>query len=224
MISADYIFNEIGGAGALWCGAHSENADLARRAEEVVRRGAACVSASPDDVGTLWIWLEKNPVKIYGRFYLPDGMGADIDTLSDLTARINACFKRGASGAQVFVTRRDLAAFADQMHTIRDDLFFNKDLSIGLDLSEIDVSDWGDVFAALIKMRASSVVFVLSKDMGKKSDFVGRVFGALNAWNPAFRGDLHFAAGANLLRAEQVWRLVASVRPEMQKGARIFIS
>lgn len=224
MIDVDYIFNELGTAGAIWCAGAAENADLARVAQDVVRRGVMCLSAAPDDIESLWVWLEKQPVKIYGRFYLPDGAGGDMNAVSDLARRINLAFKQGAHGAQIFVRRRDLDAFVDQLHAVRDDLFFNKDLSIGMDVADIDPAHWAAISAALARVRASSLLLALTRDAGVKSDFVGRVFGVLGAWNPAFTGDLHFSTGAVYARAEQAARLLRKMRPELADGARFFVS
>ena len=107
---------------------------------------------------------------------------------------------------------------------IRDDLFFNRELSIGLDLMEIDAGDWENLFAKLQKINASSVLFVLSKDLGNKSDFVGRVYGMLESWDANNKFNLGFMFGSDLMRIEQVVRLVESVRPELGGRIKFFVN
>ena len=111
---------------------------------------------------------------------------------------------------------------SQNLRPIRDDLFFNKNLSVGLDICKIEPEQWADVFGALNAISAASVIFVLSCDTGDKSDFVGRFYGALNAMD-TFRGDVHFAPLANPTRAEQVVRLIEQIRPEKLTNLRFFI-
>ena len=111
-----------------------------------------------------------------------------------------------------------------QTHIIRDDLFFNRELVIGLDIGDIDSDDWENLFHELKRINASAVMFVLTKDFGKKSDFVGRVYGILNAWDSEFNGALHFALENRPERIDQAQRLVESIRPELVKNLRFFVN
>ncbi|MBR4860531.1 MAG: hypothetical protein IKV10_04480, partial [Alphaproteobacteria bacterium] len=117
-----------------------------------------------------------------------------------------------------------LRPMIDQVAIIRDDLFFNRELVIGLDIGDIDSDDWANLFNELKRINASAVCFVLTKDMGKKSDFVGRVYGMLNAWDSEFSGALHFALENRPERIDQARRLVESIRPELAKDLRFFVN
>ena len=80
------------------------------------------------------------------------------------------------------------------------------------------------MFHQLKRINASAVCFVLTKDAGKKSDFVGRVYGMLNAWDSEFGGALHFALENRPERIDQARRLVESIRPELLSGLRFFVN
>lgn len=220
MIEPDFFFDDISKNSALWCASDGADETLARAAETVVTRGMPMVSVAPDSVGRMWTWLEKMPVKIVARFYLNEK--TDDKDFSDLAVRINTAFKHGAHGAQIFVQAKNLIRFADAMALVRDDLFFNRDLSVGLDVNEIDAADWQSVFGALGKIRASSIILVMTRDVGDKSDFVGRIHAMLDAWG-TFGGDVHFALGGSMVRMEQAWRLIGAMRPGLQSGVRFFV-
>ena len=84
--------------------------------------------------------------------------------------------------------------------------------------------EFADMFECLKKINASSVCFALTRDDGKKSDFVGRVYGLLNAWDSDFHGALHFALENRPERIEQAHRLVKSIRPELIPDLRFWIN
>ena len=143
--------------------------------------------------------------------------------ISEITIRINNAFKQGAHGAQIFLPYGALDDLVEQTHVIRDDLFFDKDLEIGIDIGDVDVFEWENLFQKLRKINASSVLFVFTKDTGKKSDFVGRIYAMLNAWNDNNDFDLHFAFGADFMRIEQVWRLVETLKPGLLSRVKFFV-
>jgi hypothetical protein len=144
--------------------------------------------------------------------------------ISDVTMAINSAFKRGAHGAQIFLAYSALAGLVEQIHVIRDDLFFEKDLSIAIDINQIDSDDWNDLFENLQKINATSLLLTMSKDMGDKSDFVGRFYGMLDVWNSENKFDIHLAFGQNFQRIEQALRLIKSMRPELIKTTKVFIN
>ncbi len=225
MMDADNILKQISEYTALWCPAVGEETDLAAMAQYAIAQKNTIISAAPDSVAKLWPWLEGSGVAIYARFYLNgDKNGTYEERISDLTARINTVFKQGASGAQVFVKLSDLELFVSQLHVIRDDLFFNKTLTIGLDINDIGPYDWADLFGNLKKIQAASLLLAMPRDTGDKSDFVGRLYGAMDMWDTEFRGDLHFALGQNFIRIDQAFRLVQEMRPKLQNGLKFFIS
>lgn len=214
MIEKNMILNQIGERVALWCAADLDAGDLARAVGVLEQRDMRFISVSSTSVETVWPWLEEKKSKIYARFYFPDKRVSE-KQVSDVTVQINNAFKHGAHGAQIFLQVSALSGLVEQTHVIRDDLFFDKDLIIGLDISSVDADMWDGLFENLRKINANAVVFALTKDMGDRSDFVGRIYGMLNAWVAENNFDLHFAFGPNFMRIEQVLRLAHSVKPEL---------
>lgn len=223
MIDKEYILNELGDSVAVWCASDLDGGELARVVEHIVDKKITDVSVSPDSISVVWPWLEGVGVKIFGRFYLDDvspGAGA----ISDITAKINTALRTGATGAQVFVRYASLSELVGQTHIVRDDLFFDKELVIGLDINEIGAYDWAGLFGNLKKIKASAVMFFLGDDMGDKSDFIGRLYGMLNSWDDEFSGALQFALGENFARIEQAKRLTTMIKPALAKRLKFFIS
>lgn len=222
MIDIDFIFDELGTSAALWSTARTDQCSLAHVAEFALKRGVSMMSVLPDAVSVLWPWLENAPVQILGRFYLPP-RGGDV-AVSELAARCRTTFCSGGTGAQIFVSACDLKRFATALVPIRDDLFFNKYLSIGIDLADIEPLDWPNVFEIVRNINANSLAVALTRDMGDKSDFVGRVYGMLDSWDDSFGGDLHFCLGANPIRIDQARRLVHQLRPDLDSRVMFFIN
>ncbi len=223
MMDGNVFLEEYQSYAALWCAGNLEATDLARVAADAVEKKLCAVSVVPDSVGVVWPWLENSMTQIMARFYFPDKIISDAQ-ISDVTSRINMAFKRGAHGAQVFLPASALTGLVENVHIIRDDLFFDKTLEIGIDIGEVGAYDWGELFANLRKINASSVLFVLTNDMGNKSDFVGRLYGMLNAWDKNNNFDLHFAFGPNFMRIEQTVRLIESMRPELLNGVKFWFN
>ena len=144
--------------------------------------------------------------------------------MSDVVQKINATFKQGANGAQVFLSVSDLKKFVDYIRVIRDDLFFDKEFSVGLDLSDVGPFDWNDLYEEARKLNVNSVLFALVKDMGNKSDFVGRIYAMLNAWNNDNEFELHFALGPDSMRIEQVVRLVEQLQPQLLDRIKFLVN
>lgn len=222
MMVTDAFFDEISANTALWCEGGVEAGELARVASAAAAQTMPVISALPADVPMLWTWLEKTTVRIYSRFYLPARGAHDEKAISDLTVRINAAFKQGAHGAQIFMRAADVSDFADEIGTVRDDLFFNRELAIGIDISEVGPFEWTAVFDAMRRLRAGALVLVLTRDDGDASDFVGRLYAAVCAAANA-KCDLHFVLGNNPVRIEQALRMVRALRPEKAGGVRIFL-
>lgn len=223
MIDKSMIFDMVGTNAGLWCGADMDATDLADAVHCADVQKLPMISVVPNMVQTVWPWVEDNNIKIMSRFYL-DGRKITEKQISDITVRINTSLRQGANGAQIFLSYGALAGLVEQTHVVRDDLFFNKDLSIGMDVGEIGPFDWADVFANLQKINASSVIFVFTHDTGDKSDFVGRLYGMLNAWDAANKFSLQFAFGPNLLRIEQAMRLVQQMQPGLMGELRFWIN
>ena len=221
MIDKDNILGGIGFNMAMWCPAGLDSADLSHVVEQVIATDTHAISVAPDSVPIVWPWLENNSVQIFSRFYM-DVVSAD--TVSDLTEKINSVFKQGADGAQIFIRFKDIDAFVSQLYMIRDDLFFNKDLIIGIDICDVGPFDWGHLFSGLKKIRANGVMLALSRDTGDRSDFVGRIYAALNAWDGEYDGKLQFAVGLNPTRIDQVVRLTRLIQPNLCKNTMFFVS
>ena len=222
MIDIRSFCEQMNGAAAPMCARDADTGDLVHAAQIAMETHARRISVDAAAVSTVWPWLENSGVKISARF-APTTATAPDARISDLAARINAAFKQGADAAQVFVNVHALDTFVDDMRTIRDDLFFNRHLSVALDLGACNALDWAGVFDALGRVRADSVLFTLTNDTGDKSDFVGRVYSML-ATDTLWRGQLHFALGRNLSRIEQVVRLTRAMRPERLAGEIFFIN
>lgn len=222
MMATDAFFDEISANTALWCEGGFEAGELARVASAAAAQTMPVISALPADVPMLWTWLEKTTVRIYSRFYLPARGARDEKAISDLTARVNAAFKQGAHGAQIFMRAADLTDFVNEIGAVRDDLFFNRELAVGIDIAEVGPFDWTAVFDAVRRLRAGALVLVLTRDNGDASDFVGRLYAAVGAAANA-KCDLHFVLGNNPVRIEQALRMVRAVRPEKAGGVRIFL-
>ncbi len=223
MIDTDDILEHIGAATGIWCAADIDTPDLAAAADLVVAHGLRDISVAPAAVSVVWPWLERTAVQIAARFYLsPAGRVATFDDVSDIAARINSAFKQGASSAQVFMRLADVSPFVQNMFPIRSDLFFNKDLVIGLNIGEINPSDWSGLIENLNQIGAA-LLLVLPQDRGLKSDFVGRMYGLLDGPVEKFNGALHWCLGVGHNRAEQVVRLVTAMQPQIMPRLKFWV-
>jgi len=207
----------------VWCPATEDGTELARMADMAVSYGVGMMSVAPNSVRVVWPWLEGQAIKIIPRFYFGGSRAPTDSDISQLAVDINTSFKHGASGAIVFVSMRHLEVLVNALHVVRDDLFFNKELIIGLDVGDIDACQWDAIFDCIIRIRANGLMLALTRDRGDKSDFVGRVYGALDAWNPGFFGDVYWMVGANPLRAEQVMRLTSAMRSELLEHTHLMM-
>lgn len=223
MIEKSIIFDDLSDVVSVWCDAAIDSGELARVAGVIMDRNIPFVSVVPECVPVIWPWLENKGVKILSRFVLSDKKVTE-QQISDVTMAINSAFKRGSHGAQIFLAYSALVGLVEQTHVIRDDLFFEKDLSIAIDINQIDSDDWNDLFENLQKINATSLLLTMSKDMGDKSDFVGRFYGMLDVWNSENKFDIHLAFGQNFQRIEQALRLIKSMRPELIKTTKVFIN
>lgn len=223
MININEIFNndDITKNACLWLGNAGDATDLAGAAEYAAEMNIPILSVVPSDVGIIWPWVEKLRLKIISRFEI-DGLSTD--SISSVAVNIQSAFKQGADGAQLFVKLSDLEHFVAFMLPVRNDLFFNKDLSIALDVFNIWPMDWGLVFDSLRKLHAAALLLVLTHDDGDKSDFTGRIYGALQAWDADKNMELHVMLGESFYRAEQVYRLVAANRPDLLNRLKFFVS
>ena len=221
MIDDKTIFNEVRDNVSMMCRDDCVGADLAAAMGIAISNKMKSVCVEPNRVADVWPWLEKTKIKIISRFFI-DGAINDV-FISDLSGKISACFRDGADGAMVFITMRDLPKFAAEISSIRDDLFFNKLFGVAIDISDVDAFDWNELFGILHLLRADSLVLTFNNDTGDKSDFVGRVFAMLNAPRGGWGGVVNFALGKNMVRVDQVYRLIQSCAPDTISRTEFFI-
>lgn len=224
MIDIKSLILDSGGLCAPLCAHDTSSADLAADVAVAIEAHAPQISVAADAVGVVWPWIEEHDIKIMARFAVPDGDTWDV-RISEFAMRVNAAFKSGAAGAQIFVRGGDIAAFCDALRPIRDDLFFNRELCIALDMSDVNSMEWENIFRMLARVRADSVLFTLAHGAGGKSDYVGWLYGMLSAMNESvWDGALRFAVGNNPTRIEQAQRLTGAMRANKLEEMIIFVN
>ncbi|MDR0741361.1 MAG: hypothetical protein LBF28_01145 [Rickettsiales bacterium] len=222
MIDLEYLFNE--NIMGLICPDGLDATDLIHIAGNAAAKKISVISAGPESVECLWTWLEKKPARILARFFIEMPKKTDfVQEISSLSEQINFVFKKGAAGAQVFVPHAVLESFINELLPVRDGLFFNKDLCVGMDINGINAGDWTDVFANLKKMKADALLLYLSQNRKGNPDFVGRIYGLLENFDFEFNGHLHFMLGNDYARIEQTWRLINKMRHEIAGRIRFFV-
>ena len=224
MIDVKEIFNndDVAKLVSFWLSENGDGMDLAGAVEYAAEMKIPMLSVAPRDVQVVWPWVETLKMKVIPRFFIKNVV--NVETMSDLAVDINSVFKQGAVGAQMILNLDLFDGFVNSLALVRDDLFFNKDLSVGFDVSEIWPLDWERVFCGLKKLRASSLLLVLVNDTNEKSDFTGRIYAALENWDADKDMELHVMLGNSWTRAEQVYRLVAINRPELLKKLKFFVN
>ena len=224
MIALDSFFENFGSIVAPLCDADAPASDLARASDIAVSRGARAISVDSGAVATVWPWLENTGVEIAARIHPEISENIDSDArISELARQIKAAFNNGADSVQVSVRPSRINDFASSIMPIRDDLFFNKKLSIVMDLSDIEPSTWADVFDSATRAGADSIALGFRRDTGDKSDFVGRIYGMLNAAD-SWHGAVHFMFSPNPLRIDQAYRLMSATRFVLAESSLFFIS
>ncbi len=223
MINFEYEFDDSNLNFALWAKSNKDSADLAYLADFAVANKIDLISVGEDYVNIIWPWLENKKIKIFSRFYLEKDINKS-DNISETIKNINHVFKQGADGAQIFINYNDLNLFVSQTYLIKDDLFFNKELFIGLNICDVEPLDWGNLWVNIRKIRANGLIFAFPVDKGNKSDFVGRLYAAIESWPNDFKCDLHFVLGDNDLRINQTKRLVEIMKPSLVNNLKFFIN
>jgi hypothetical protein len=221
MIEANEIFSDSDKRIALWCNEVGDTNDLALLADNVIENKIPLISVPTNNLAFLWTCLENSGVKIFTRhFFETTNRNLDED-VSDFSCQVISDCKNGANGVQVFLKMRDFERFADLLATVRDDLFFEHDLSLVLNIQEINANDWPLVFDKLRQIHADYFGILFNEDMGNRSDFIGRIYGMLENWN--FDGGLHFMLENNFDRIDQVVRLVESMRSDLNDKIHFFL-
>lgn len=221
MIEINEIFTDSDKRLALMCDAVADTNDLAGMADYIIQSGIHLISVPPEMVYLVWTYLEHAGVKILTRFdFVPEHK--DIDSgMYDLAQKITGVCKKGADGVQVFVKMRDFETFMDKISVVRDDLFFEHELCLAMDIEDLDIQQLPMIFQKLRDVRVKAFVLTLKDDKKNRSDFVGRVYGMLKNWDADC--ELHFALNNDFSRIDQVARLVESEKPELAERLRFFL-
>ena len=221
MMNLNYLFDDIHEMQACWVeDCATDAADLAAAADTVLESGVSLISVPCGATGEIWPWVEKNNIKIVNRFNFVIDKDV-IDAVSELSRSVTGAFRFGAVGAQVFVRVADLSQFCDAMKPVRNDLFFDKNFSVAIDIDEMRGQNWSAVFDALREIAPDAILITAHGDsFDANSDFVGIVFDMLNNWN--LRSDLHLWFGKNMFRVSQVLRLCEKIQPDLVSNMRVF--
>jgi len=221
MIEANDIFCDFDSRIALLCGDMVDSNDVAMLANDIVENKISLISVPSTMLSVIWTYLEKSKVKIFTR-HIFETLAKNFDKdVSDLSEKIVSDLKSGANGVQIFVKMRDFEKITDLLSVIRDDLFFEHDLSFVIDVKDIGVDNFDLIFKKLKDIRANALGICLSEDMGMRSDFIGKIYGMLEKWD--FDGDLHFILQNNFERIDQAIRLIESIKPELSERVRFFL-
>lgn len=221
MIEINEIFSESDKRIAFMCDTVADTNDLAGMADDIIKGDTHLISVPPEMVSPIWVYLEGRRVKILTRFVFSP-TSQDIDaTMYDLAANITSVCKKGAGGVQIFLKAKDFENFVSKISSVRDDLFFGHDLCIAMDINDIGLGDWKNIFQKLRDIRIDAFVLTLNEDMKNRSDFVGRVYGMLQNWD--MNCELHFVLNNNFDRIDQVIRLVEIEQPELNDKLKFFL-
>lgn len=223
MIKSENIFDDIEYMTAMWID-EVDAGELARIASVAIDNNVPFVSMPCSDTKTFWPWVEKTGVKILNRltFCLEKNQILD-DVISEFATNVNAAFRLGAHGIQVLVPLTEIHQFTDAILPIKNDLFFDRYVSVGIDIDDVSYPDWTDVFSKLEQIHPNSILIMGHVDkFNPKSDFVGQIYAMLENWN--LNADLHLMFGRNMLRVSQVLRLTQKMKPNLIKNMRVFIS
>lgn len=220
MKKLDCLFQEIDCPRAFWV-ADVDQEYLPQVADFIVRQGFPVLSAPANLVRQVWPWIEHNDIKIINRCFFD--ATDDVDAaISKFALDVSNGARNGADGVQVFVSANKLSDFVTALKPLRDDLFFDRFFSIGLDISEINIDMWDGIFDSLRAVHANAVLIMAQgDDFDRSSDFVGRVFTMLEKWN--CDADLHMMFGKNTMQIIQTIRLVQKMRPDLIKKLMVFV-
>jgi hypothetical protein len=222
MINLGHAFDDVSCARAIWIDAPDDDAtDLAKIADAAIENGVQIISAPMSETEKLWPWLESSDIKIFNRFdFMADKNS--VDGMSGLAVTVMSAFRNGAAGAQIFVSRKNIKDFIEMILPIRNDLFFNHKLIVGLNLDDAQGPYWAATFDEIKKIEPDAVLLTAQGDVfDAKSDFVGRVYDMLMNWD--LNCDLHIMFGKNMFRVCQTLRLAQKIRPNLVEKMHVFV-
>lgn len=224
IIKTDYLFEDISDSVALWIPDNNlDNHVLVRYVDAALENNISKISVPVGGVELIWPWVEKNRISLLTRFNFSDFLtDKPDDCISNFASKVSSEFRHGASGVQVFLSKSNMNTFVQGIIPIRQDLFFDKSFSVGLNIEDFGVYDWGDVFEKINKINVNSLLLCATGEkFDAKSDFVGRIFSLLESWDT--NADLHIMFGKNMMRVGQTIRLVKKMRPELDEKMTVFV-
>ena len=205
---------------AFWGNSVQDTNDIAGIADKILESGVDTISVPPEIVPFMWTYLEKANIEIYTRFdFAPLAQNIEND-FDELVKQITQSCKQGATGVQIFIKMAEFERFMNLLSLVRDDLFFEHKLCICMDINDIDVHRWDMIFEKLRNLRVDVFTITFNKDDGKRSDFIGRVYGMLDAWN--WDGVLHCLFLNKKIRIDEVMRLTETMQPKIYEKLRFF--
>lgn len=224
-LNIDYTktLQEINGNLAIWCSDTADAPELIYAADSMVTYGFNEISVFADSVYMLWSWLEGKGIDIYARINTTEKMAGSI------ARDISGFFKKGASGAQIFVEANNLSFLVSELLPIKDDLFFKKKLQLAINLNSIGPFDWSDIFYQAKKIGADSILLYSNKMLEKKSknnatDVIGQVYALLDSVDFDIGIGLRFFFTEKTIEnTESTFRLIKKLRPEFLKNTKFFV-
>ena len=222
MIKTDDIFDDFSGMSGIWVDDRVvDDNELAQISNFILDNHISAVSVPAPVTEKVWPWIENRNVRIFNRFDV--GFSDDADaTMSKIARSVNESFRHGANGAQIMIKPNELEQFVNLVMPVKNDLFFDHDLVIGLNADNVDNSDWTKIFDLLNCIQANAIMITAMGDkFDASSDFVGRIYAMFESWN--FDGALHLMFGKNMMRLSQVLRLAQKMRPAVTEKILVFM-
>ena len=149
MIEINEVFSDSDKRLAWWCENVVDTNDLAAMADDIIKNDIHLISVPHEILSLMWAYLEKSNVKILTRFiFAPKQKNSDVE-IYDLAANIKSACKKGANGIQIFLKMRDFEGFIEKISAVRNDLFFEHDLCLVMDIEDLDVNNFEIMFQKL---------------------------------------------------------------------------
>ncbi|MDR0319154.1 MAG: hypothetical protein LBH81_00220 [Rickettsiales bacterium] len=140
----------------LCCWTPADATELIGAAGTAARMGIPRISVAAASVPAVWSWLEKSPVALSA---MVAWNSAKMGT-ADLVREITLPLKRGADQVQLYAKWKDLPKLSDALREIRDEIFFDKKLSLALSLDDVPYNGWLDAFKYAKELRADNIMLI----------------------------------------------------------------
>ncbi len=222
MIKTDDFFDDFSGMSGIWVDDRVvDDSELAQISNFILDNNVSLISVPVSVTEKIWPWIENRNIRIFNRFAVDFDDNADV-TMSEIARNVNDSFRHGANGAQIMIKPNELEQFVNLVMPIKNDLFFDHDLVIELNIDNVDNADWVGIFDLLNRVQANAVMITAVGDkFDASSDFVGRIYAMFESWN--FDGALHLMFGKNMMRTSQVLRLAQKMRPAVAEKILVFM-